>query len=131
MTLESARVLSPRGAFAPTPNPTKGKALEQSHTTTYSHSAGSQSVHIASYRVSFLGGTSGAALTPDGPATSPPPATTATAAVTGTPGGAPDGHTKRLRLAARFGTTAALGRSRFWPTRLEVACSLLWHSLHR
>jgi hypothetical protein len=52
------------------------------------------------------------------------------AAVTGTPGGAPDGHTKRLRLADRFGAAfSGLGRGRFWPARFAAA--VLEHSLQR
>jgi hypothetical protein len=92
------------------------------YTTTYSHSDRSQSVHIASYRVGFRGSEPAASADP------PPPSLLPVAAVTGTPGGAPDGHTKarRLRLAGRFGAAAGVScRCRFWP-RARVPR----HSLH-
>ena len=92
------------------------------HSTTYCHSAGSQSVHIASYRVGFLGASEPTApadplaLPPCSPL-SPTTVVLVAAAVTGTPGGAPLGHTKarRLRVAARFGAFAGVCLSRFWP----------------
>jgi len=97
------------------------------YTTTYSHSAGSQSVHIASYRVGFRGASEPAAPAEPLSPCSPPPVI---AAVTGTPGGAPDGHAKarRLRLAGRFGAAAGLSccRCRFWPRARAP-----WHSLQK